>query len=218
MGGSGFASYENAHDAKYRNPVDVPLKLATEAALRDYGRIVQDFEAEEVWITPWPVTGPRPLCAGTGIWGGVTEGLFEYRWEGELLKAINKAVPDGDYTTGRLPADVRLSDRTHVLVREANYHPDGGQVFYPAKLGEPFVALLALPGDDIKPEDFVAFYFDGTFGLQIKAGIWHQPMYPIHNEMLFKGKQGRVHAAVVVDTVDEFGKYLRVPLKQDFAL
>ena len=57
-------------------------------------------------------------------------GDFEYRWEGDLLKAINKAVPDGDYVTGRLPSDVTPQRRTHVLTREANYHPDGGQVVY----------------------------------------------------------------------------------------
>ena len=43
------------------------------------------------------------------------------------------------------------------------------QVFYPTN-GGAFVLLLAEPGDDIKPEDFVAFYFDGTCGAQIKAG------------------------------------------------
>ena len=43
------------------------------------------------------------------------------------------------------------------------------KVFYPTN-GDSFVALLALPGDDVTPRDFVAFYFDGSCGLQIKAG------------------------------------------------
>ena len=30
--------------------------------------------------------------------------------------------------------------------------------------GEAFVALLALPNDDVTAQDFVAFYCDGTFG------------------------------------------------------
>ena len=54
------------------------------------------------------------------------------------------------------------------MTREANYHPDGGQVFFPVTK-EPFVLLLALPGDDIKLEDFVAFYCDGSCGVQIKV-------------------------------------------------
>ena len=46
------------------------------------------------------------------------------------------------------------------------------QVFSP-KNGDAFVCLLAPAscGDDIRLEDFVAFYFDGTFGVQIYAGI-----------------------------------------------
>ena len=87
-------------------------------------------------------------------------------------------------------------------------------MFYP-KSKSPFVALLALPGDEVKPEDFVAFYFDGSFGLQIRANIWHQPLYPVEDEAEFDGKQGAVYACVVVDTVDEFGVYMQVPLKPD---
>ena len=141
-------------------------------------------------------------------------GAFRYRWEGEYLKAVNDAV-GGDYVNGRLPCDVLPSNRTHVLVREANYHPDGGQVFYP-KSKSPFVALLALPGDEVKPQDFVAFYFDGSFGLQIKANIWHQPIYPVDDEAEFDGKQGAVHACVAIDIMDEFETYLKVPLKPEY--
>ena len=88
---------------------------------------------------------------------------------------------------------------------------------YSIENGDPFIALLGLPGDDIKPEDFKAFYFDGSAGLQIYADIWHQPLYPVTDEAVFQGKQGAVHACVVVDTVDEFGKWLLVPLKKELA-
>ena len=115
------------------------------------------------------------------------------------------------YVIGRLPSNVMPSKRTHVLVREANNHPDGGQVFFPRD-GGAFVALLALPTDDIKLEDFRAFYFDGSFGVQIHAGVWHQPVYSVNDEGAFLGKQGAVYACVAVDTVEEFGRYLLVPL------
>ena len=155
--------------------------------------------------------GWRQLCPNTGDQGGEVSGDFVYKWVQDQCTAVNNAV-GGDYVTGRLPSNVSPSNRTHVLVREANYHPDGGQVFFPAN-GDAFVALLALPTDDVKLEDFRAFYFDGTFGVQIHADIWHQPVYPIKDEATFLGKQGAVHACVAVDTVDEFGKYLLVPLK-----
>ncbi|XP_033727525.1 uncharacterized protein LOC117316853 [Pecten maximus] len=130
---------------------------------------------------------------------------------GTFVKLSTKAV-GGDYITGRLPPEADTKNRKRVLTREANYHPDGGQVFFPQN-GDAFVALLALPGDDVKPEDFVAFYFDGSFGVQIHANIWHQPVYPITNDAVFLGKQGSVHACVAVDTAIEFNKYLSVPLK-----
>lgn len=168
-----------------------------------------------MWITAWPASGWRQVSTGSGVGAGIVSGSFLYKWEGEFLKASNKAVADGDYITGRLPRETSSSNRTHVLVREANYHPDGGQVFYPVK-AEPFVVLLALPGDDVTPEDFVAFYFDGSFGLQIKADIWHQPVYPVKDQAHFYGKQGAIHACVVMDTVEEFGKFMKVPLKSDY--
>ncbi|WAR17261.1 ALLA-like protein [Mya arenaria] len=182
---SGYASYDDALDPKYGEPFPVPVVMATKEALKGYGTIVTTYDETKVEITPWP-------------------------WIGDQCTAINKAV-GGNYVIGRLPSNVSPSNRTHVLVREANYHPDGGQVFYPVNK-DPFIALLALPGDDIKLEDFVAFYFDGSFGVQIHADIWHQPVYPINDEATFVGKQGAVHACVAVDTVDEFSKYLLVPL------
>ena len=56
-----------------------------------------------------------------------------------------------------------------------------------------------------------------VFHLQIYAGIWHQAIYPERDEMVIQGKQGAVHASIVVDTVDEFGKWLKVPLKAELA-
>ncbi|XP_021354445.1 uncharacterized protein LOC110450955 isoform X2 [Mizuhopecten yessoensis] len=207
---SGYACYDDVHDQKYDRPHPVPLVIANVNTLKGYGTIVTDFEKTEVEITPWPVNGWRKLCSSTGSGGGIVSGEFIYKWEGDLCKAVNKAV-GGDYVTGRLPPEADTKDRTCVLTREANYHPDGGQVFFPQN-GDAFVALLALPGDDVKPEDFLAFYFDGSFGVQIHAKIWHQPVYPVNDDAVFLGKQGAVHACVAVDTVDEFNRYLLVPL------
>jgi ureidoglycolate lyase/seryl-tRNA synthetase len=75
-----------------------------------------------------------------------------------------------------------------------------------------FVALLAKPGDDVRPADFVAFYCDGSFGIHIDPGVWHQPMFPLSAAAAFDNKQGRVHACIAVDFISEFGCYLEVPL------
>lgn len=160
------------------------------------------------------ILGWRQLYPGTGVLGGVRSGDFLYKWERNYCTAVNEAVDgdvDGQYVTGILPRDVSPENRTRVLIRESNYHPDGGQVFFP-KNKDPFVAVLALPGDDVTLQDFVAFYCDGSFGINIHANVWHQPLYPINDEADFFGKQGAVHGCVSLDTVDEFGKYLSIPL------
>jgi len=94
----------------------------------------------------------------------------------------NEAVDD-DYILGYStdPAaarhDVPAGSREHAFLWHANCHPDGGQVFFPLG-GEAFVAPLALTGDDVKPDDFVAFRFDGICGLYIHPGLWHEAVFP----------------------------------------
>lgn len=202
--------YADAHDPCYGEPHQIPLKIASEETLKGYGRVVRDFENEVVEITTWPQQGWRHIDAGTGNQGGVAVGDFEFEWSSDVMLASNTAV-NRRYVTGRLPANESHSNRKHVLIREVNYHPDGGQVFYPQN-GESYVVVLALPGDDVKMEDFVAFYMDGSFGIQIHAGIWHQSPYPINDKATCKGKQGKVHACVTMDFVKEFSKYMLVPL------
>ena len=48
-------------------------------------------------------------------------------WEGDLLKGHLRAV-NHKWTIARRPRDVTDSNRTHCLVWDINYHPDGGQV------------------------------------------------------------------------------------------
>jgi hypothetical protein len=130
--------------------------------------------------------------------------------------AVNRAV-GRSYVTGWYddPAtareDVEPRDSTRLFTHEANYHPDGGQVFCPRE-GAPFVALLAKPGDDVRPEDFVAFHFDGTCGVHVDPGVWHQPVFPLGARAVFDDKQGRVHACIAVDFLGEFGAYVAVPM------
>jgi ureidoglycolate hydrolase len=97
------------------------------------------------------------------------------------------------------------------LLWHANYHPDGGQLFFPIE-GTPFVTPLALPGDDISPDKFVNFYFDGTCGLYIHPNIWHEGIFPLSRKSKFFDKQGSVHARVSVNFAKEFGVFMDVRL------
>jgi len=196
----------------------VPLRPATAETLRGFGRTVDRFDDAIVDLVPWPAGGRRPIVTGTGIGGGIVGGTFVMRRRGALLLAENHAV-HRRYVTGwfRDPAIASEEDGDvdtgRIYTHEANYHPDGGQVFFPRD-GVPFVALLAPPGDDVRPDNFVAFYFDGRCGVHIAPGVWHQPVFPLVESAVFDDKQGAVHACVSVDFLDEFGVFLEVPLRR----
>ena len=74
---------------------------------------------------------------------------------------------------------------------------------------------LALPGDDITPDSFTTFWFDGGKGLYIHPNIWHEALCPVNERMRFFGRQGKVHARVGANFPKEFGCYLSSPLRSD---
>ena len=195
--------------------LDVPLVRASPKSLKGYGEIVRDPNKHRIEIVPWPLAGWRKLDAGTGIEGGTTEGIFACEWRGNELFGRNEAV-GGHYVIGfrELPEVARpgvtLGDG-RVLLWHCNYHPDGGQLFWPLD-GQPFVVPVALPGDDLKPETFKAFWSDGSFGIYIHPGIWHEGVFPVTPTGRFFDKQGKVHARVSCDIAREFGVLLGVPL------
>jgi ureidoglycolate lyase len=191
---------------------------ATEQSFRGYGRIVTDYASEAVKIVTWPQPDWRPIVAGTGNEGGIVEDRFVMERRGEMLHAINKAVGrsyiTGWYSDPGTASELRQPTAVdRIYTHEANYHPDGGQIFFPRNR-TPFVALLATPGDNVGPEDFAAFFCNGSFGIHIDPGVWHQPVFPLASEAAFDNKQGRVHACVAVNFVSEFGCYLEVPLTE----
>ena len=196
--------------------VDVPLIEATEETVAGYGALVDDPDECEIEIVQWPAQGWRPVDAGTGDEGGVVEGVFHGEWDGDILMGRNEAV-SGHYVLGwstdphSARSGVASVDRNHVLLWHFNYHPDGGQLFFPLE-NKPFVIPAALPGDDLKPEQVVAFWCDGSRGLYIHPGIWHEGIFPATDSQRFLDRQGRVHARVSCDFGAEFGVYLRVPL------
>jgi len=157
----------------------------------------------------------------------VVEGEFIVRWMDDVLICINCAVGGSAVDSLGIPSG-RLSTEPSgdfVLARLANSHPDGGQVFFPPPGRRPFVMLMAPAevGDDVRPEHFRAFYFDGDEGFQIAPRTWHNPPYfrrpPVDGvedvQMVFRNKQSSVFACVWADTFDEFGVFLKFPLTLD---
>jgi ureidoglycolate lyase/seryl-tRNA synthetase len=195
----------------------MPLVVANPTNLSDFGELVDDPRDVEIEIVRWPTMGHRPVDAGTGTGGGLKEGVFESAWDGDVLYGRNTAV-GGHYVLAyaTAPEDARTGhDRppTRMLLWHANYHPDGGQLFYPLER-RPFYVPLARPGDDVRPEDFVCFVFDGTQGLYIHPNIWHEGVFTLAGRQSFTDLQGAVHARVSVDFAREFGCLLEAPIER----
>src|SRR3984885_14002222 len=201
-----------------RRAHETPIKIATEASLKGYGCLVDDPKTFPIEIVRWPAQGWRPIDANTGDQGGVTEGLFEFQWHNGSLYATNNAVGDS-YLFGwsdwpdQVAKTPSTGKRERALIWRANYHPDGGQLFYPVN-GAAFVIPLALPGDDIAPGKLLSYFCDGSRGLYLHPNVWHGAVVPLADHAEFLDRQGRVHARVSVDFVKEFGCYLAAPMRQ----
>lgn len=195
---------------------DVPIVVADDDSVRGFGCLVDDPDNFDIEIVQWPAQGWRPVDAGTGDEAGTVEGIFHSEWHGQVLRAKNDAV-DGDYVLGwstnpETATEDTVQDPERVLLWHMNYHPDGGQLFFPLDR-QPFVVPLAMPGDDLALEDIVALWCDGSRGLYIHPGIWHDGVFASTGGQSFRDRQGRVHARVSCNIAREFGVFLNVPLQ-----
>jgi hypothetical protein len=198
---------------------EVPLVKATDESVKGYGCLVGDPENFDIEIVTWPAGGWRPVDPDSGNEGGYVEGIFHSHWTGDVLMGRNEAV-NGEYVLGwscnpqKASSHRQTVPRKQVLLWHMNYHPDGGQMFFPNE-NKPFVVPVALPGDDLKLSDVIAIWCDGSKGLYIHPAIWHEGVFPVTDKQTFKDRQGRVHARVSCDFGKEFGTYLSVPLKME---
>ena len=197
----------------------VPLVEATDDIVRGYGYLVEYPDDIDIEIVRWPATGWRKVDEDSGDEAGWVEGIFHGEWQGDVLYGRNEAV-SGHYVLGWSTTDPQLASTTQqtaprdqVLLWHMNYHPDGGQLFFPQDRSA-FVVPVALPGDDLAVEQVIALWCDGSRGLYIHPGIWHDGIFPAAERQRFLDRQGRVHARVSCDLAAEFGVYLSVPLVQ----
>ena len=136
--------------------ITLPLIEASGESVKGYGYLVDDPDDCEIEIVTWPAQGGRPVDQGTGNEAGYVEGIFSGKWHGDILMGSNQAV-NGHYVLGwstdpqKASSDLQTVPRDQVLLWHLNYHPDGGQLFFPLDK-KPFVVPLALPGDNLTPD------------------------------------------------------------------
>ncbi|CAF1148576.1 unnamed protein product, partial [Rotaria sordida] len=152
------------------------LMKATNESLKDIGYLITSpgdvtVQNGKFDIVPWPTKGWRALDPNTGNEAGTTEGSMEIYWEGDRLYGKNHAIAtDSNHYLlgyGNLPlqsaslSNSNISEQSEissVFVWYSDYHPDGGQLFFPTN-GKSFISNLApAVGDDITPDHFTAFY------------------------------------------------------------
>lgn len=194
-----------------RQPIEIVE--ATPESLANYGYLIHSQDEVEVEIVRWPASGWRPVDEDSGDEAGTTEGIFVSQWKGDILYGSNEAV-GGEYVLGYATepenAQTDHAEPPHrLLVWHANYHPDGGQLFFPLD-GQDYLVPLALPGDDVRPQDFVCFKFRGDQGCCIHPNIWHEGVFAMQGRQRFFDRQGKVHARVSVDFAREFNCLLEV--------
>jgi hypothetical protein len=195
--------------------VTIPVIEATAETVKGYGCLVDEPESFKIEITRWPAQGWRPVDTDSGDEGGTKEGVFLSQWKGDILYGSNEAV-GGHYILGYGTNPETASENNHsspesILLWHANYHPDGGQMFFPLD-NRPYLVPVALPGDDVKPEQFICFLCPGDKGLYIHANIWHEGVFAMSGSQRFLDRQGAVHARVSVDFAREFGCLLEIKL------
>lgn len=196
----------------------VPMRVvdATDELLAGYGHLVDDPAGCKVEIVRWPAVGWRPVDLDSGDEGGTTQGVFVSEWKGDVLYGRNEAVGGHYILAWACDPSVARDDHARaperMLLWHCNYHPDGGQLFFPLDR-RPFLVPLALPGDDVHPDHFVCFRFDGTRGLYIHPNVWHEGVFTLAGAQRFHDVQGAVHARVSVDFAREFECLLEAPLR-----
>lgn len=128
-----MADYLNPNIPTGLNRVKIPIIHATPQTVQGYGYLVDDPQYP-IEITRWPAQGTEPVDLDSGDEGGTKEGIFVSEWKGDILYGRNEAV-SGHYILGYGTEPSQASEKTpddptRILLWHANYHPDGGQLFF----------------------------------------------------------------------------------------
>lgn len=146
---------------KTANYYNVPLKNLNSKNVLGLGEVFTDLEDIEIELCQWPTQGRRSLIPQTG-YGSVIEEEFKVYWQNTTILSAGHQNARGG-AGGKILVEPETNSK-YALVHWLSAHLDAGEAFIP-KNGQPSIFLIAPPKDDVKPEDFVAFYLDGNCGI-----------------------------------------------------
>jgi len=145
----------------------VPVELATPEALQGYGYVIGKPE--------------------TPVWGRI-----DYYGNSVQVRTPVKFIPNDDITLNLV-----TFDRREPIIHWMEYHAKHTQTFIPLS-GKPFVMVLGKPTrmradqsiDVSQPElpdlaNVRAFHFDGSCGICMHVGTWHEVPFPLQDATHF---------------------------------
>jgi ureidoglycolate lyase len=155
----------NAHEAPLR--LIVPVLPATTAALAAYGYLIGPPESE-------------------------VKGRIDYYGNAVQVRTPAKFVANDD-----VMLNLVTFNRRPPVIRWMEYHNKHTQTFIPLA-GRPFIMVLGAPtrkrpdgsSDETQADlpnldDVRGFYFDGTAGICMHIGTWHEVPFPIEDQTHF---------------------------------
>ena len=191
------------------NYYNVPLKKLNSKNAQGLGEVFTDLSDVEIELCQWPTLGKRSLIPHSG-YGSVIEEEFKVYWRGSTVLSAGHQNARGG-AAGKILVEPDTNSK-YALVHWLSAHLDAGEAFIP-KNGQPSIFLVAPPKDDVKPEDFVAFYSNGSRGISFPPGTWHtNPLTLSEKEVIYKRKQGSIYATIDCFLLKEFNTCLKIPL------
>ena len=147
--------------------ITVPVERATPAALEGYGYVIGRPDAE--------------------VWGRI-----DYYGDKVKVRTPVKFISNDDLTLNLVSFD-----RREPVIHWMEYHSKHTQTFIPLS-GRPFIMVLGKP-TRMRPDQSIdesrqdlpdlsnvrAFYFDGSCGICMHVGTWHEVPFPIHDQTHF---------------------------------
>ena len=97
------------------------------------------------------------------------------------LATVETAQPDDQAIISIFAADAL---EMPLVIRMLERHPQGSQAFIPL-LGNPFLVVVAPPGDAPVPGNVRAFRSNGRQGVNYHRGVWHHPVLALDAETDF---------------------------------